>query len=78
MSNLRKSLSPTIITKPQRKIYQWSKAEWRAIKEQTVVFAEDFLASEATRSVNKNKLNYIKFRTYLEEAIENKFKYLVN
>ena len=32
-------------------------------------FAEDFLASAVTRSVNDN---YIKFRTYLEEVIENK------
>ena len=56
-------LKPSIITKPHRKIYQWSKAE------QTVVFAEDFLASAATRSVN---VNYIKFTTYLEEVMENK------
>ena len=62
-------LKPSIITKPQRKIYQWSKADWRSLREQTVVFAEDFLASATTRSVNEN---YIKFRTYLEEVIENK------
>ena len=30
---------------------------------------EDFLASATTRSVNEN---YIKFRTYLEEVMENK------
>ena len=62
-------LKPSIITKPQRKIYQWSKADWRSLREQTVVFAEDFLASETTRSVNEN---YIKIRTYLEEVMENK------
>ena len=62
-------LKPSIITKPQRKIYQWSKADWHSLKEQTVVFAEDFLASATTRSVNEN---YIKFRTYLEEVMENK------
>ena len=62
-------LKPSIITKPQRKIYQWSKADWRSLREQTVVFAEDFLASATTRSVNEN---YIKFRTYLEEVMENK------
>ena len=62
-------LKPSIITKPQRKIYQWSKADWRSLREQTVAFAEDFLASATTRSVNEN---YIKFRTYLEEVMENK------
>ena len=61
-------LKPSIITKPQRKIYQWSKADWRSIREQTVVFAEDFLPSPTTRSVNEN---YSKFRTYLEEVMEN-------
>ena len=40
-----------------------------SIREQTVVFAENFPASTATRSVNEN---YIKFRTYLEEVMENK------
>ena len=62
-------LKPSIIIKPQRKIYQWSKADWHSLREQTVVFAEDFLASATTRSVNEN---YIKFRTYLEEVMENK------
>ena len=62
-------LKPSIITKPQRKIYQWSKADRHSIREQTVVFAENFLALAATRSVNEN---YIKFRTYLEEVMENK------
>ena len=64
-------LKPSIITKPQRKIYhyQWSNADWHTIREQTVVFAEDFLASAATRSVNEN---YIKFGTYIEEVMENK------
>ena len=33
-----------IITKPRGKICQWSKADWRSIREQTVVFAEDFLS----------------------------------
>ena len=62
-------LKPSIITKPQRKIYQWLKADWRSLREQTVVFAEDFLASATTRSVNEN---CIKFRTCLEEVMENK------
>ena len=62
-------LKPSIITKPQRKIYQWSKADWHALREQTVDFAEEFLASATTRSVNEN---YIKFRTYLEVVMENK------
>ena len=47
-------LKPSIITKPQRKIYQWSKADWRSIREQTVVFAENFLASASTRNINEN------------------------
>ena len=59
-------LKPSIITKPQRKIYQWSKADWRSLRKQTVA---NFLASATTRSVNEN---YIKFRTYLEEVMENK------
>ena len=62
-------LKPSIITKPQRKIYQWSKADWRSVREQTVVFAEDFLASATIGSVNEN---YIKFRTHLEKVMENK------
>ena len=44
-------------------------AQFISLREQTVVFAEDFLASATTRSVNEN---YIKFRTYLEEVMENK------
>ena len=39
------NLKPSIITKPQRKIYQWSKADWHSVREQTVVFAENYLAS---------------------------------
>ena len=35
-------LKPSIITKPQRKIYQWSKADWRSIREQTVVLLKTF------------------------------------
>ena len=28
-------LKPSIITRPQRKIYQWSKADWRSLREQS-------------------------------------------
>ena len=62
-------LKPSIITKPQRKIYQWSKADWRSIREQTVVFAENFLASASTRNINEN---YNKFKEYLEEIMSSK------
>ena len=62
-------LKPSIITKPQRKIYQWSKADWRSIREQTVVFAENFLASASTRNINEN---YNTFKEYLEEIMSSK------
>ena len=62
-------LKASIITKPQRKIYQWSKADWRSIREQTVVFAENFLASASTRNINEN---YNKFKEYLEEIMSSK------
>ena len=62
-------LKPSIITKPQRKIYQWSKADWRSIREQTVVFAENFLASASTRNTNEN---YNTFKEYLEEIMSSK------
>ena len=62
-------LKPSIITKPQRKIYQWSKADWHSIREQTVVFVENFLASGSTRNINEN---YNKFKEYLEEIMSSK------
>ena len=39
-------LKATIKKKPQRNVYQWSKADWQLIKEQTVIFAKQFLDSE--------------------------------
>ena len=62
-------LKPSIITKPQKDIYQWSKADWRSIREQTVVFAENFLASASPRNINKN---FNKFKEYLEETMNSK------
>ena len=63
-------LKPSIINKPQRKIYQnISKADWRSIREQTVVLAENFLASASTRNINEN---YNKFKEYLEEIMYSK------
>ena len=62
-------LKPSIITKPQRIIYQWSKADWHSIRERTVVFAENFLASASTRNINEN---YNKFKECLEEIISSK------
>ena len=33
-------LKATINKKPPRKVYQWTKADWQLIKEQTVIFAK--------------------------------------
>ena len=49
--------------KPPRKVYQWSKADWQLIKEQTVIFAKQFLAFSQTRTV---KENYTVFIEYME------------
>ena len=46
-------LKATINKKPPRKVYQWSKADWQLIKEQTVIFAKQFLALALTRTVKK-------------------------
>ena len=51
------------------KSINWSKVDWHSIKEQTVVFAENFLASASTRNINKN---YNKFKEYLEEIMSSK------
>ena len=47
-------LKATINKKPSRKVYQWSKADWQLIKEQTVIFAKQFLALAQTRTVKEN------------------------
>ena len=44
-------LKTTINKKPPRKVYQWSKADWQLIKEQTVIFAKQFLALALTRTM---------------------------
>ena len=51
------------------KMYQWSKADWRSIREQTVVFPENFLASASTRNINEN---YNIFKEYLGEIMSSK------
>ena len=56
-------LKATINKKPPRKDYQWSKADWQLIKEQTVIFAKQFLALAQTRTV---KENYTVFIEYME------------
>ena len=56
-------LKATINKKPPRKVYQWSKADWQLIKEQTVIFAKQFLALARTRTV---KENYTVFIEYME------------
>ena len=53
----------TINKKPPRKVHQWSKADWQLIKEQTVIFAKQFLALALTRTV---KENYTVFIEYME------------
>ena len=68
-------LKPSIITKPQRKIYQWSKADWRSIREQTVVFAANFLASASTRNIIEN---CNKFKEYLEKIMNSKIPTKLN
>ena len=47
-------LKATINKKPPRKVYQWSKADWQLIKEQTVIFAKQFLALAQTRTAKEN------------------------
>ena len=37
-----------------RKVYQWSKADCQLVKEQTVIFANKFLALTQTRTVKEN------------------------
>ena len=49
--------------KPPRKFYQWSKADWQLIKEQTVFCTKQFLALALTRTV---KENYTVFIDYME------------
>ena len=56
-------LKATINKKPPRKVYQWSKADWQLIKEQTVIYAKQFLALALTRTV---KENYTVFIEYME------------
>ena len=59
-------LKATINKKPPRKVYPWSKANWQLIKEQTVIFAKQFLALAQTRTV---KENYTVFIEYIEGII---------
>ena len=52
-------LKATINKKPPRKVYQWSKADWQLVKEQTVIFAKQFLALALTRTVKENYTAFI-------------------
>ena len=56
-------LKATINKKTPRKVYQWSKADWQLIKEQTVICAKQFLALAQTRTM---KENYTVFIEYME------------
>ena len=61
-------LNATINKKPPRKVYQWSKAVGQLVKEQTVIFAKQFLALALTRTV---KENYTDFIEYMEGILSN-------
>ena len=56
-------LKATINKKPPRKVCQWSKADWQLVKEQTGIFAKQFLALALTWTV---KQNYTVFIEYME------------
>ena len=58
-------LKATIKKKPPRKVYQWSKADCQLEKEQTVIFATQFLALALTRTVIENYTVFI-FIQYME------------
>ena len=40
--------------KPQRRVFVWSKANWDAIKSETIAFSEEFMTSYRDRSVEEN------------------------
>ena len=61
-------LKATINKKPPRKVYHWSKADKQLVKEQTVMFAKQFLALALTRIV---KENYTVLIEYMEGILEN-------
>ena len=49
--------------KPQRRVCVWSKANWDAIKSETIAFSEEFMTSYRDRSVEENwdtLLNHLK------------------
>ena len=48
-------LKATINKKPPRKVYPWSKTEWQQVKEQTEIFATQFLAVASARNTWKGK-----------------------
>ena len=52
-------LKATINKKPPRTVYQWSKADWQLIKEQTGSFAKQFMALALTRTVKENYTVFI-------------------
>ena len=58
-----RDLNATITKKPTRTVYQWAKADWQLIKEQTIIFVKQFLALALTRTM---KENYTVFIEYME------------
>ena len=40
--------------KPQRRVFVWSKANWDAIKSETIAFSEEFMTSDRDRSEEEN------------------------
>ena len=63
------NLKATINKTPIRKVYQWSKADWQLVKEQTVIFGKQFLVLALTRTV---KANYTVFIEYIKGILANK------
>ena len=51
-------LKATINKKPPRKVYQRSNADWQLIKEQTVIFAKQFMALALTSNERKLYSSY--------------------
>ena len=62
------NLKATINKKPPRKVYQWSKSDWQLVKEQTIIFAKQFLALALTRTVKENCTVFTK---YMEGILAN-------
>ena len=52
-------LKATINKKPPRKVYQWSKAHLQLVKEQTVIFAKQFLAFSTNQDSERKTIQFL-------------------